>query len=67
MDANYDERHGGPHDRGGADAYYGRTADPHKYPAGTYNGERVALTNPSEVEAYMHGFDNQEDRKDWGD
>ena len=33
--------HGGPYDRGSADSYYGRGRDPHYYPLGTYNGDRV--------------------------
>lgn len=58
--------HGSPADRGSADAYYGRAADPHKYPDGTYNGERVKLTDPAEIKAYMDAYNSQEDRKDWG-
>ncbi len=57
--------HGGPWDRGAADAYYHRDKDPHKYPAGTYNGERVKLTDPSELAAYHHGYDTTTDRKQW--
>lgn len=34
----YDQRHGGPYDRGSADAWYGRDFDPHYWPQGTYNG-----------------------------
>jgi hypothetical protein len=62
----YDRQHGSPYDRGSADAYYWRKADPHKYPHGTYNGERVKLTDPEEIEAYMAGYNEQTDRKDWG-
>ena len=62
----YDKTHGGPWDRGSADAYYGRVADPHKYPAGSYKGARVALTDPDEVAAYENGYETTEDRKDWG-
>ena len=62
----YDRSHGSPYDRGSADAYYWRKADPHKYPNGTYNGERVVLTDPAEIAAYMAGYNNETDRKDWG-
>jgi hypothetical protein len=57
--------HGGPFDRGGADRYYGRPYNPHKYPNGTYNGPEVRLTDPEEIEAYRAGFDLMEDRKHW--
>jgi hypothetical protein len=58
--------HGGPRDRGSADAYYGRPKDPHKYPEGTYNGERVTDLSEEELAAYHYGYDNEDDRKDWG-
>lgn len=59
--------HGGPWDRGSADAYYGREKSPHKYPQGTYNGERVKLSDPEELAAYHHGYDHTTDRKNWGE
>lgn len=61
----YDDRHGGPWDRGSADAYYHRPKDPHKYPdpRGTGFGERVKLTDPEEIEAYNDGYDNETERK----
>jgi hypothetical protein len=58
--------HGSPADRGSADRYYGRPADPHKYPAGTYHGERVKLTDPKEIKEYMDAYESETDRKDWG-
>jgi hypothetical protein len=58
--------HGGPADRGSADAYYGRAKAPHKYPDGTGNGSKVQLTDPLEVAAYNWAFENETDRKDWG-
>lgn len=65
--AGFSERvHGGPADRGSADAYYGRSKDPHKYPHGTYNGERVTLTDPKEIQEYLDAYENETDRKDWG-
>lgn len=59
------KRHGGPYDRGSADRYYGRAFDPHKYGAGTYASERIALTDPAEIEAYTRGYDEEESRKIW--
>ena len=58
--------HGSPADRGSADAYYGRGADPHKYPNGTGNNPRVTLTDPAEIRAYMEAYESETDRKDWG-
>ena len=60
--------HGGPQDRGSADAYYGRQYSPHWYPLGTGKGERIESINmsDSEIEEYKYGYDNEEDRKDYG-
>lgn len=71
MSKNYDKfnYHGGPYDRGMADSYYRRPRSPHKYPNGTYNGERVHILTVEETEAYNAGFDENEDAgdfKDWG-
>jgi hypothetical protein len=70
MDKKYPDWHGSPYDRGSADAWYNRPRDPHKYPDGTYKGERVSLTDPDEIDAYMFGY--QETwiaglHQDWGD
>ena len=59
--------HGGPADRGSADAYYGRPKHPHKYPEGTYRGERITLTDIDEIAAYDEAYESETDRKDWGD
>lgn len=58
--------HGSPADRGSADAYYGRPADPHKYPDGTYQCPRVTLTDPVEIAEYLAAYKSTKDRKDWG-
>ena len=52
------EYNGSPKDRGGADCYYGRPADPHYYPNGTYNGERVEAKDMTggQIAAYMHEY-----------
>lgn len=65
---DYDTKHGGPLDRGSADRYYGRPYDPHYWPEGTYKGYRVEKADMTvdQIEAYKYGYDNEEDRKDWG-
>jgi hypothetical protein len=62
------KRHGGPWDRGSADAYYGREQKPHYYVGATYSTERVGmeLMTNDEIAAYKDGYDNETDRKDWG-
>lgn len=68
----YLQYHGNPFDRGSADSWYGRARDPHWYPEGTYNGERIGADRMTaeEIEAYNAGYDYNEqfgDKKDWGD
>ena len=68
---NYDERHGGPFDRGSADSYYHRPRDPHFYVGGTGTSERVGKEQmtPEEIQAYLAGYQWNEqfgDKKDWG-
>ena len=70
-DITWDDRHGGPYDRGGADSYYRRGIDPHYFIGATYQGTRIEKENMSEheVEAYMAGYNDNElagDHKDWG-
>ena len=67
----YDQRHGGPFDRGGADYYYGRAFDPHYFVGATCNSDRVEMKDmtPEEIAAYTRGFNAAEengDQKDWG-
>jgi hypothetical protein len=60
--------HGSLYDRGSADSYYGRLRDPHWYPEGSYNGQRVTDLNTEEIEAYNAGYDWNEqygDKKSW--
>ena len=52
----YPMYHGSPYDRGGADAWYARPKNPHKYPNGTYRSDPVILTDPEEIKAYMAGY-----------
>lgn len=64
---SYDKRHGGPYDRGSADAYYGRRFNPHYYKEGTYNSECVEEKDMTEEEiaAYTAGYDEEDSRKVW--
>lgn len=67
----YDDRHGGPYDRGGADSYYRRGLNPHYYSGATMQSEEIpeALMTTAEVEAYYAGYKDNEnagDFKDWG-
>jgi hypothetical protein len=66
----YDERHGGPYDRGTADSYYGRDYWPHYFVGDTHNSRRVdmAQMSPAEITAYTAGYnDNEADgnKKEW--
>jgi hypothetical protein len=66
---NYDQRHGGPFDRGSADSYYHRPREPHFYVGGTGTSERVTELTSQEVQAYLAGYQYNEqfgDKKDWG-
>jgi len=65
------QRHGGPHDRGSADAYYQRPFDPHYFKGDTYSSERVGVKDMTwpEIEAYTVGYAERTaagDFKDWG-
>ena len=67
-DQQYDNRHGSPFDRGSADAYYGRPIKPHYYVGKTGSSKLVSEAEMSkeEIEAYLAGFNQQDDFKDWG-
>lgn len=58
----YDERHGGPYDRGTADSYYGREYNPHYFVGDTYNSPKIELAQmtPAEIVAYTAGYTNNE-------
>ena len=53
-----DKKHGAPFDRGSADAWYGRGPEPHFYPDGSYNGERIEEDKMTinQREAYWAGY-----------
>jgi hypothetical protein len=66
----YDQRHGGPFDRGTADSYYGRPFIPHFYAGDTYSSLRIELAamTAEEITAYTAGYAHNErfgDRKDY--
>lgn len=54
----YDERHGGPFDRGSADSWYGRGMNPHYYTGDTSQSKEVAESAMTEAEilAYHAGY-----------
>lgn len=62
-------RHGGAYDRGSADAYYQRPANPHYFTGATYSSTRIPECDMSEEEiaAYYQGYYDQDDRKEYGD
>jgi hypothetical protein len=66
----YDDRHGGPFDRGAADSYYRRGSNPHYYIGSTYQSPIIKedeMTN-EQLDAYQAGYRyNQEqgDFKEW--
>jgi hypothetical protein len=67
----YDQRHGGPYDRGAADSYYGRSYAPHYYVGNTGNSPRIEMADMTaqEITAYTAGYRDNEangDKKDWG-
>ncbi len=58
MDKNYDERHGGPYDRGATDAWFSRPYVPHYYKGDVNLSELVKQDNMTteELEAYKAGW-----------
>ena len=65
-DAQY-RRHGGPWERGSADAYYQRVFNPHYYEGDTYFTPRVPREKMTkeEIAAYAQGFQEQEESGDF--
>ena len=67
----YDQRHGGPFDRGGADYYYGRKFEPNYNTGAPYSSDKVEGKEMSaeEIAAYTRGYNAAEEdgtQKDWG-
>jgi len=70
MPKKYDERHGSPFVRGGADFYYGRGKNPHFYVGDTGNSERIDMVDMDmeEIDAYLAGYAEAEakgTKKEW--
>jgi hypothetical protein len=64
----FDKRHGGAWDRGGADSYYRRPYKPHKYASDTGVSERIEDLSASDLAAYDAGYEANETlgwHKDW--
>ena len=66
----YDQRHGGPYDRGSADSYYGRIYSPHYFLGDSYSSPKVetAQMTAEEIKAYSAGYNDNEDAgnfKEW--
>lgn len=53
-------RHGGPYDRGAADAWYGREFKPHYFKGATYQSEKVEEKNMTLTEKmeYARGYES---------
>ena len=51
--------HGSPYDRGSADYWYHRPKEPHWYPNGTGNGERITedKMTQDEIDEYHLGYE----------
>ena len=69
--SKWDDRHGGPYDRGGADSYYRRGSNPHYYTGDTHDSNRIEECDmtDAEIRAYEAGYldnENDGDFKDWG-
>jgi hypothetical protein len=70
INKTYDQRHGGPFDRGSADSYYHREANPHYFKGDSYNSTRVSESEMTteELDAYFAGYACNEEsghKKDW--
>ena len=55
----YDDRHGGPFDRGAADSYYDRPIRPHFFTDATYRSEEIEerFMTKSQIAEYMAGYE----------
>jgi hypothetical protein len=66
----YDQRQGGPYDRGQADSHYGRDYWPHYFVRDTHRSPRIDLAQMTahDIMAFTSGFNFNEangDKKDW--
>ena len=64
-----DKRHGGPYDRGSADAWYGREFNPHYFVGATYQSEMIEeqkMTLQEKLD-YTKGYNETPyAQKEWG-
>ena len=62
MKNKYNQRHGGPYDRGGADSYYRRRREPHYFVGATGQSPKIDERDMTqeELDAYNAGFDDNE-------
>ena len=68
--AYYTQRHGGPYDRGSADAWYRRSFNPHYFVGDSYSSPKIEMAQMTaeEITAYTVGYREQEatgDHKEW--
>ena len=66
----YDQRHGGPFDRGAADSYYNRPRRPHFFSDATYLSDEITerFMTRAQIKEYNAGYDFNEqhgDKKLW--
>jgi hypothetical protein len=61
----FNERHGGPYDRGAADSYYRRGRNPHYFIGDTYKTLMITKLTKEELEAYNAGYDDNEREGNW--
>lgn len=66
----YDDRHGGPFDRGASDSYYGRPRYPHYFTGATHMSQEILIEEGTPAyDEYMAGYSWNEkhgEKKDWG-
>lgn len=55
----YNDRHGGPFDRGAADSYYRRPRSPHFFTGDTYSSEEIVKSSMTQeqIDEYLAGYE----------
>lgn len=66
----YDDRHGGPFDRGSADSWYSRPFRPHFFTDATYQSDEIEerFMTKAQIADYTAGYEFNEqfgDKKAW--
>ena len=61
----YDQRHGGPFDRGACDSYYGRDYWPHYFVGDTHRSRRVDMEQMTDNYAGYRDKEANGDKKEW--